>query len=52
MIKVGVFGATGFTGEKLIDLLLGHPGVKITYLAAIIEKKSLIANYFLNLKLK
>ena len=31
-IKVGIIGATGHTGEVLIELLLGHPNVKITHL--------------------
>ncbi len=32
-MKVGVIGASGFTGEKLIDLLLRHPKVKLTYIS-------------------
>jgi len=32
LIKVGIIGATGHTGEVLIELLLGHPNVKITHL--------------------
>lgn len=32
MINVGIIGATGHTGEVLIELLLGHPNVKITRL--------------------
>lgn len=31
-IKVGIIGATGHTGEVLIELLLGHPNVRITHL--------------------
>ncbi|HNW39967.1 MAG TPA: N-acetyl-gamma-glutamyl-phosphate reductase [Candidatus Omnitrophota bacterium] len=31
-IKVGIIGATGHTGEVLIELLLGHPNVKIAHL--------------------
>ena len=31
-IKVGIIGATGHTGEVLIELLLNHPQVKITHL--------------------
>lgn len=31
-IKVGIIGATGHTGEVLIELLLSHPNVKITHL--------------------
>lgn len=31
-IHVGIIGATGHTGEVLIELLLNHPNVKITHL--------------------
>ena len=31
-INVGIIGATGHTGEVLIELLLNHPNVKITHL--------------------
>ncbi len=31
-IKVGIIGATGHTGEVLIELLLSHPNVLITHL--------------------
>jgi len=31
-IKVGIIGATGHTGEVLIELLLNHPNVLITHL--------------------
>lgn len=34
MTKVAVLGATGFTGEKLVSILLNHPKVEITYLAS------------------
>jgi len=33
-VKIAVLGATGFTGEKLVEILLGHPKVEITYLAS------------------
>ncbi len=33
-VKVAVLGATGFTGEKLVEILLGHPEVEVTYLAS------------------
>ncbi|MDP8298706.1 MAG: N-acetyl-gamma-glutamyl-phosphate reductase [Candidatus Tantalella remota] len=38
MIKVGVVGATGYTGEELIDVLLRNPEVEITSLSALVEK--------------
>ncbi|MCK4918019.1 MAG: N-acetyl-gamma-glutamyl-phosphate reductase [Candidatus Omnitrophica bacterium] len=33
-IKVAVLGATGFTGEMLVEILLDHPKVEVTYLAS------------------
>lgn len=33
-VRVGVVGATGYAGAELVRLLLGHPGVELTYLAA------------------
>ncbi|MDD5081249.1 MAG: N-acetyl-gamma-glutamyl-phosphate reductase [Candidatus Omnitrophica bacterium] len=33
-IKIAVIGATGFTGEKLVELLLGHNSVELTYLSS------------------
>ena len=32
VINVGIIGATGHTGEVLIELLLNHPNVRITHL--------------------
>jgi len=32
LINVGIIGATGHTGEVLIELLLGHPNVRICHL--------------------
>ncbi|MFC1570546.1 N-acetyl-gamma-glutamyl-phosphate reductase [Candidatus Omnitrophota bacterium] len=39
MIKVGVVGATGYTGEELIEVLLRNPEVEITSLSALVEKE-------------
>lgn len=33
-INIAVLGATGFTGELLVEFLLRHPKVKLTYLAS------------------
>ncbi len=33
-VRVGVLGATGFTGEKLVELLIRHPGVELVYLTS------------------
>jgi N-acetyl-gamma-glutamyl-phosphate reductase len=38
-INAAVVGASGFTGEKLIDLLLGHPNVAVGYISAQIEEE-------------
>ena len=45
-MKVAVLGATGFTGEKLVELLLGHPVVKISYLSAVLEKEAKFSQIF------
>lgn len=39
MIKVGVVGATGYTGEELVDVLLRNPEAEIVSLSAIVEKE-------------
>ncbi|NOX96511.1 MAG: N-acetyl-gamma-glutamyl-phosphate reductase [Nitrospirae bacterium] len=41
MLKVGIVGATGYGGEELIRLLLSHPEVEITVLAAKMEGEKL-----------
>jgi N-acetyl-gamma-glutamyl-phosphate reductase len=50
MIKVGIIGATGYAGEELIKILLRHPSVRITYLAAKIDKQEAIDKIFPHLK--
>jgi len=32
--KVAILGATGFTGEKLVEILLSHPDAEVTYLSS------------------
>ncbi|MCX6357101.1 MAG: N-acetyl-gamma-glutamyl-phosphate reductase [Candidatus Aureabacteria bacterium] len=34
MLRVAIVGATGYTGCELLDILIGHPEVKITSLTA------------------
>ena len=34
MVKIGIAGASGYTGLELIRLLVGHPGVKLTVLTS------------------
>jgi N-acetyl-gamma-glutamyl-phosphate reductase len=46
MLKVGIIGATGYTGEELIEILLKHPKTKITYLAAKVERAQGICEIF------
>ncbi|HAJ56833.1 MAG TPA: N-acetyl-gamma-glutamyl-phosphate reductase [Candidatus Omnitrophica bacterium] len=50
MIKVGIVGARGYTGEELIKLLINHPGVRLTYLAATLQKATPIDEIFPHLK--
>jgi N-acetyl-gamma-glutamyl-phosphate reductase len=46
MINIGVIGATGYTGEELISILLGHPQARLAYLAAKIDRPMPIAEIF------
>ncbi|MBD3246758.1 MAG: N-acetyl-gamma-glutamyl-phosphate reductase [Candidatus Omnitrophica bacterium] len=46
MKKVAILGATGFTGEKLVELLLSHPEVEITYLSSRTAKPVAYASLF------
>lgn len=39
MIKAAVVGATGYTGEELVEVLLRNRNVEITSLSAIVEKE-------------
>ena len=33
-IRVGVIGVSGYTGKEVFSLLLSHPNVRMTYVAA------------------
>lgn len=46
MIKVGVFGATGFTGEKLVSILLSHPKVELSYIGSRVKSEVLYSDIF------
>jgi len=46
MLNVGVVGATGYTGEKIVDILLKHPQVRISYVCAKIEKAQELSEVF------
>lgn len=50
MIRVSIVGATGYTGEELIDILAGHKDVNVTSLSAIIERPTRISDIFPRLK--
>jgi len=46
MLNVGVIGSSGYTGEKLIEILLGHPEVRITYVSRKNASAASIAEIF------
>jgi N-acetyl-gamma-glutamyl-phosphate reductase len=46
MERIGILGATGYTGRELIRILLRHRGVEITYLAARVEKPTCLEDTF------
>lgn len=50
MINVGIIGATGYAGEELINILLGHPNVRITDVSAKIDRPQAISDIFPGLK--
>lgn len=50
MLKVGIVGATGYAGEELIKILLDHPEIEVTYLAAKIKKSVSISRIFPDFK--
>ena len=39
MTQIGVVGATGYTGEELVEVLLKNPEVEITSLSALVDKE-------------
>lgn len=46
LIKVGILGATGFTGEKLVKLLVKHHYVEISYLSSRTSNEVPYSNFF------
>lgn len=40
MIKVGVIGCTGYSGQELVDILADHPDVELTCLTARFEEET------------
>lgn len=49
-LKVAVIGATGFTGEKLVELLLKHSQVEVTYLTSRTPQPVLYSKMFTKFK--
>ncbi|MBN1794659.1 MAG: N-acetyl-gamma-glutamyl-phosphate reductase [Candidatus Omnitrophica bacterium] len=46
MIQAGLIGATGYTGEELLYLLLRHPEIEVTALSAMVDKPVSMAELF------
>jgi len=46
MIRVGIYGATGYTGYELVKILLGHPEVEISYLTSETYKGKSLSEVF------
>ena len=34
MVKIGIVGISGYSGELVLKLLLSHPKVRVTYVSA------------------
>lgn len=49
MVDVGVFGASGYTGQALLEILLFHPSVKLTLVTSGTYKGKRIDDVFPNL---
>lgn len=50
MIKIGIIGATGYTGSELLRLLVGHPQVQIHVVTSRTEQGNPVATLFPNLR--
>ncbi len=46
MIKAGVVGATGYTGEELVECLYRHPEVEIASLSALVDRPAAFSAMF------
>ena len=49
-IKVGVVGATGYTGVELLRLLSSHPNIEITTVTSRSESGKAVSDYFPSLR--
>ena len=50
MIKVGIVGATGYTGVELLRLLAGHPQAQVTVITSRSEQGLPVADLYPNLR--
>ena len=50
MIKVGIVGATGYTGVELLRLLAGHPQARVTVITSRGEQGKPVADLYPNLR--
>ena len=48
--KIGIVGATGYTGVELLRLLVNHPGVEISYVTSRENAGSRVDSMFPNLR--
>lgn len=46
MLNVGIVGATGYTGEKIVDILLKHSQVRTSYVCAKVDKAQKLSEIF------
>ena len=44
MLKIGIVGATGYTGEEIVKIITRHSQASITSLSAIIDKPTKISD--------
>ncbi|MBE2404116.1 N-acetyl-gamma-glutamyl-phosphate reductase, partial [Klebsiella pneumoniae] len=49
-IKVGIVGATGYTGVELLRLLAAHPDVEVAAVTSRSEAGTAVADYFPSLR--
>ncbi len=49
MKKIGIIGATGYTGEELLGVLTRHPNVSVAFVTSEQETGTSLANFFPNL---
>ena len=50
MLKVAIFGGSGYTGSELLRLLLSHPNVKITAVTSERLAGTIVTDNFLNIR--